>query len=365
MFGAVVAATAARARAICAVGRDGAHDEVVDAPTHRHRVLRRCIDRASLHAAAAPVRSRSAHGIVSRRAVRGKPRRRHDHLRLTVRLRRLRRASSRSSPPTSSATSRDLCLKVQIITSAPNSAALVSAGTATTTSTGSAADFLVLAANGSNVTAVATYGNTSDYCIIARPSSRPQGARRAHPRLPLRERGAGSGDAARGRGRSRKVKLVNTPDFDPNQIMQGRARRGGLLPVQRAADAARRAREVQRVHPGAVRRVRHLQRRLLQQRLPRGAPRRGAGLHARGPARLRLLRGARGGVRVDRAGLCATRAGADFSVAHERQVWRLEAASRATTRFPGKGIGVQSQAEWRPELREVERLRAREERACV
>src|SRR5580698_720175 len=49
----------------------------------------------------------------------------------------------------------DLCLKVRIITSAQNSAALVSAGTATTTSTGSAADFLVLAANGSHVTAVA------------------------------------------------------------------------------------------------------------------------------------------------------------------------------------------------------------------
>ncbi len=64
----------------------------------------------------------------------------------------------------------DMCLNTQFITNSEDSAALVSEGKATTTSTGSAADFLVAVANGSNITGVATYGDTSDYCIITRKS---------------------------------------------------------------------------------------------------------------------------------------------------------------------------------------------------
>src|SRR5580698_3774242 len=61
---------------------------------------------------------------------------------------------------------KDMCLTVQIITNSETATSLVSSGTATTTNTGSAADFLVAAASGSNITAVATYGDTSNYCII-------------------------------------------------------------------------------------------------------------------------------------------------------------------------------------------------------
>ena len=116
----------------------------------------------------------------------------------------------------------DLCLKVRLVTSSQTSAALVSSGKATTTSTGSAADFLVLAANGSNVTAVATYGNTSDYCIITRPEFKTLKDLEGHTLGYHFVKEAPDLEMLRAAGVDiDKVKLVNTPNFDPNQIIQG------------------------------------------------------------------------------------------------------------------------------------------------
>jgi ABC-type nitrate/sulfonate/bicarbonate transport system substrate-binding protein len=64
----------------------------------------------------------------------------------------------------------DMCLTVQFVTNSNDNTELVSAGTATTTNVGSASTFLAAVANGSDITAVATYGATSDTCIVTRPT---------------------------------------------------------------------------------------------------------------------------------------------------------------------------------------------------
>jgi NitT/TauT family transport system substrate-binding protein len=250
----------------------------------------------------------------------------------------------------------DLCLKVRIVSSARNAAELVSAGTATTTSTGSAADFLVLAANGSNVTAVATYGDTSDYCIIAKPELTTLKDLEGHTLGYHFVEEAPDLEMLRAAGVDlSKVKLVNTPDFDPNQIVQGQLDSVGCYqsnePLTLSAEHAKfneftpaqfGVRGTYNVvffnsgflaaHAGAV-----------------GDFMR-ADLHAfdycesNQPQCVSIEQG------------YAHNAGADFSATHESAVWRLEAALSKDHTLPGQGIGVQSAAEWAPEAREVTRF---------
>jgi NitT/TauT family transport system substrate-binding protein len=62
------------------------------------------------------------------------------------------------------------CLKVNIVTSSYTPNELVSSGTGTFTSEGSAADDLVAVANGANLVSVATYADTSSYVLLTSPS---------------------------------------------------------------------------------------------------------------------------------------------------------------------------------------------------
>jgi hypothetical protein len=48
-------------------------------------------------------------------------------------------------------------------------------------------------------------------------------------------------------------------------------------------------------------------------------------------------------------GAYAKAAGAQFVTAHEDAVWALERKLTLSSRLPGKGLGVQTYAEWKPE----------------
>lgn len=61
----------------------------------------------------------------------------------------------------------ELCLNVEINAAGGNGQQLVSSGKAQFSSLGSAEDVLMAAANSKNLTAVATYGTTSPFCIFA------------------------------------------------------------------------------------------------------------------------------------------------------------------------------------------------------
>lgn len=63
-----------------------------------------------------------------------------------------------------------LCLDVQINASGANGQQLVASGQAQFTALGSASDVMLAAANSKNLTAVATYGNTSPFSIFANES---------------------------------------------------------------------------------------------------------------------------------------------------------------------------------------------------
>jgi NitT/TauT family transport system substrate-binding protein len=251
---------------------------------------------------------------------------------------------------------RDLCLNVRLITNAQNSAALVSSGRATTTSTGSAADFLVLAANGAHVKAVATYGDVSDYCIITRPdiSSLQQLAGHTLGYHFVKEAPDLEMLRAAGVDLSR-VKMVDTPDFDPNQVVQGRLDAVGCYqsnePLTLRAEGAR-FHEFTPAEFGVsgTYNVVFFNAGFLAAHHDAAQDWMRADLHAFAYC-------------VVHQAAClqieahyAAAAGADFPIAHERAVWRLEAALSVAHTLPGRGVGVESAAEWAPEAREVERF---------
>jgi NitT/TauT family transport system substrate-binding protein len=251
---------------------------------------------------------------------------------------------------------RDLCLNVRIVTSAQNSAALVSAGTATTTSTGSAADYLVLAANGSHTKAVATYGNTSDYCIIARPQFSSLKQLEGHSLGYHFVKEAPDLEMLRAAGVNlSRVKLVNTPNFDPNQIVQGNLDSVGCYqsnePLTLRAEGAK-FHEFTPAQFGVsgTYNVVFFNASFLAVHRQAAQDFMRADLHA-----FEFCEANQSECVSIEEGY-AKAAGADFSVAHERQVWQLEAALSAQHTLPGSGIGVQSQAEWAPEAQEVMRF---------
>jgi NitT/TauT family transport system substrate-binding protein len=248
---------------------------------------------------------------------------------------------------------RDLCLNVKIVTSSQNSAALVSAGTATTTSTGSAADFLVLAANGSHVTAVATYGNTSDYCIITRPEFKTLKDLEGHTLGYHFVKEAPDLEMLRAAGVDiSKVRLVNTPNFDPNQIVQGKLDSVGCYQSNEPLTLRAEGAEFNEFTPAqfgvsGTYNVVFFNTSFLTAHRAAAQDFMRADLHAFAYCEEHQAEC----VSIEQS--YAKRAGAEFPVAHERQVWKLEAALSRENTLPGKGIGVHSAAEWQPELREV------------
>jgi NitT/TauT family transport system substrate-binding protein len=251
---------------------------------------------------------------------------------------------------------RDLCLDVKLVTSSQNSASLVSAGTATTTSTGSAADFMLLAANGSNTTAVATYGNASAYCIITRPEiknlkqleGRTLGYHfvKAAPNLEMLAAAGVDID---------KVKLINTPNFDPHQVVQGKL--DGVSCYQsnepltlRAEGAKFNLFTPEQFDVSGTYNVVFFNNEFLEAHRDAAQDFMRADLHAFDYC-------------LDHQAECidieqgyAERAGAEYPVPHERDVWKFEAQLSVDNTLPGKGIGVQSHAEWEPERQAVTRF---------
>jgi NitT/TauT family transport system substrate-binding protein len=247
----------------------------------------------------------------------------------------------------------DLCLKVRFVTNSFTSAALVSEGKATTTSTGSAADFLVLAASGANIKAVATYGNTSDYCIITRPEITTLKQLEGHTLGYHGVKEAPDLEMLRAAGVDLdKVKLINTPNYDPNQIVQGHLDAVGCYqsnePLTLRAEHAK-FNEFTPAQFGVsgTYNVVFFNRDFLAAHRAAAQDFMRADLHAFAYCEAHEL----ACIRIEQG--YADRAGADFPVAHEQQVWQVEAALSREHSLPGRGIGVQTVAEWQPEARAV------------
>jgi ABC-type nitrate/sulfonate/bicarbonate transport system substrate-binding protein len=251
---------------------------------------------------------------------------------------------------------KDLCLDVNFVTNSQNSTALVSAGKAQVTNVGSAADYLTAVGNGANIRAVATYGNTSNYCVVTRKTitSLPQLAGKTlgyHFVMPAPVLAMLS---AAGVDRS-NVHLVNTTNYNPNQVVQGKI--DGVTCYQSNEPLTLRAEHAQfneftpaQFGVTGTFNVQFFNKSFLAAHYAAAKDWMRASLHAF------YYCAAHQAACVNIEGEYARQAGAEFVTGHARQVWALESALARNHTLPGKGVGVQSVAEFQPEARELVRF---------
>jgi hypothetical protein len=248
---------------------------------------------------------------------------------------------------------KDLCLTTSFVTNSEDATSLVAAGTATTTNVGSAADFMVAAASGANITAVATYGDVSDYCIITQPQFTSLPMLEGHTlgyhfvqEAPDLEMLAASGTDIS------KVQMINTSNYDPNQVVQGKINAVDCYqsnePLTLRAEGAKfNEFTPAQFNVSGTYNVEFFNNKFLAAHAAAAKDWMRADLHAFAYCEVHQSQC----VRIEQQ--AAQAAGAEFIVSHEQQVWALESALSKNHTLPGKGIGVESQAEWQPEVQEV------------
>ncbi|MGH7910986.1 MAG: ABC transporter substrate-binding protein [Candidatus Dormibacteraceae bacterium] len=252
---------------------------------------------------------------------------------------------------------RAMCLTVHFVTNSPQSTELVSSGRATVSNTGSAADDLAAVANGANVVGVATYGATSDYAILTRPPIKKLtqlegGTFGYHFTVPVSilEMFRSAGVEAS------KVEMVDTTDYDPNQLVQGRV--DGLQAYQSNEPLILRSE-----HHGfneftpselGVKGTFNVE---LFNRAVLAAHRRAAADFLRADLHAFDYCVGHAGSCIDIEAGDAHASGATYQVSHEKAVWALESKLALAHTLPGRGVGVQSRAEWRPEAQALDQYR--------
>ena len=249
---------------------------------------------------------------------------------------------------------RDMCLNTAYVMNSQDSAALVSSGTATTTSTGSAADFLVAVANGSNIVGVGTYGDTSDYCIITRKGITSLADLEGHtlgyhfvqeaPDLEML--------SAAGVNHARRYKWSIRPITIPNQIIQGKIDAVDCYQSNEPLTLKAEGAKFNEFTPSeygvsGTYNVQFFNAKFLKAHYTAATDWMRADLHAFAYCEAHQAQC----VSIEEQ--YADSAGADFVVSHEQQVWQLESALSRNYTLPGEGIGVESYSEWQPEAKEV------------
>lgn len=244
---------------------------------------------------------------------------------------------------------QDLCLNVAFVSNSPQSTELVSSGRATVSSIGSAADDLEAVGNGANVVGVATFGAVSDYAVLTRPSITrlPQlqgGTFGYHFTVPVSIlemfRAAGAQPS--------RIDMVDTTDYDPNQLIQGHV--DGLQAYQSNEPLILRA-EHQSFHEFTPAQlgvqgtfnVEVFNRGFLSEHPSAASDFMRADLHAFDYC----LRHTARCISIE-AGY-ARQSGATYDLSHEEAVWALESKLAVDHTLPGRGVGVQTDAEWQPE----------------
>jgi hypothetical protein len=246
-----------------------------------------------------------------------------------------------------------MCETVQFVTNSQDSTALVSAGTATTTNVGSAADFMVAKASGDDITAVATYGDTSDYCIITRKTITSlvqlEGKTEGYhfvQEAPDLEMLAAAGVTIT------KVQMINTSNYDPNQIVQGKIDAVDCYQSNEPLTLKAEGAQFNEFTPAqfgvkGTYNVEFFNTKFLKAHYGAAKDWMRADLHAYAYCLKKPT------ACITDEENAAKAAGATYTVAHEKQVWALESKLSKNHTLPGKGIGVESIAEWQTEAQEV------------
>lgn len=243
-----------------------------------------------------------------------------------------------------------LCLKVAFVGAANNPYALVSSGAAQITGEGSAADTLQAVATGSRFTAIATFGNTSDYALLTRPGIRRltqlAGKSLAYhgTALPValtEMLQAAHVDLA-------KVHLVSDKSYDPFLLTQGKfdalqAYRSNEPITLRAAHQAFREYVPSAFGVRGTFNVQVVNSAFLAAHRSVVADFLRAELHAFNYCAAHAKACVAGEAKA------AAVDGVPYDKTHNLAEWRFEVALARKHHLQGKGIGVQSFAEWRPE----------------
>jgi len=246
---------------------------------------------------------------------------------------------------------RDLCLTVHLVMSSYTPSQLVSTGTGTVTGEGSAADDLALAANGANLVAIATFGDTSDYALLTQTGitklTQLAGKTVAyHTTMPviLTEmlRAAGVDIS--------KLDEVNDISYNPDLLAEGRfaalqAYRSNEPITLRAEHLPFREYIPSQFGVKGTFNVQVVNRSFLARHPAAVADFLRAELHAFDYCGAHALEC----VRIEDAAAAA--AGVTTDQAHNVAEWRFEYALAEQHTLPHSGVGVQSQAEWGPEAR--------------
>ncbi len=266
-----------------------------------------------------------------------------------------RRASSTSLPRRSSVTSGQCAWASIWSPISSDSVELVSSGRATVTNIGSAADDLAEVANGAQVEAVATFGDTSDYALLTQPQitnlNQLVGKTLAYhftvPLMILEMLRAAGVDPSR-------VDMVDSQDYDPNQLVQGQE--SALQAYQSNEPLSLRAEgaHFNEFVPSqfGIRgtfNVEIFNRSFLSRHRQAASDFLRAELHAFDYC----VAQESSCVRIEQG--YAQAAGSLYSLAHELAVWHLEASLAQSHSLPGAGVGVESRAEWEPEAQALER----------
>jgi ABC-type nitrate/sulfonate/bicarbonate transport system substrate-binding protein len=248
---------------------------------------------------------------------------------------------------------KDMCLSTNFVTNSQDSTALVSAGKAQVTNVGSAADYLTAVGSGANIKAVATYGNTSDYCIITDKNitSLPQLAGKTLGYHFVKEAPVLAMLSA-AHVNLNQVHFVNTTNYDPNQVVQGKIDAVGCYQSNepltlRAEHAQFHEFTPSQFHVTGTFNVQFFNKTFLAAHY--GAAKDWMRADLRAVEYCEVHQSAC----VNIEGEYAKQAGAEFVTSHEQQVWAVESALAKNHTLPGKGIGVQSVAEFQPEANEL------------
>jgi len=249
---------------------------------------------------------------------------------------------------------KDMCLGVDVVTSSQMSTELVASGRATVSSIGSAADDLGEVTRGADVVAVATYGDTSDYAILTGPNitnlkqleGKTFGYHSTVPVAILEMFHAAGVDVS-------KVQQVDTQNYDPNQLVRGQE--SAIQAYQSNEPLVLSAEKAQfnefipsQFGVKGTFNVQIFNGEFLAHHRQAVTDFMRAELHAF------YYCAAHRTSCIDIEQHYAQAAGSEYQVSHERAVWNLEAALALGHTLPGKGVGVETKAEWQPEATALE-----------
>jgi ABC-type nitrate/sulfonate/bicarbonate transport system substrate-binding protein len=243
---------------------------------------------------------------------------------------------------------KDMCLTVKFVTSSYTPLSLVSTGAAQVTGEGSAADYLLAAANGTNLRAVSTDGDASDYAVLTQSgiTSLKQLAGKTfayHETVPV-----AISEMLDKEGVLKSVKFVDDNSYDPTLLTRGKFDALEAFqsnePLTLKADHAKfNEFTPQKLGLSGTVGVTVVNGTYLTEHRQAIADFVRADLHAFDYCLANANKCA------DDEEAAAKASGSTYAYAHELERWKIESGIAKSATLSGHGIGVETQAEWRPE----------------